>query len=253
MRELALFAGAGGGLLGTRLLGWRPICAVEFNPYRREVLLRRQADGLLELFPIWDDINTFDGKPWCGKVDVVTGGFPCQPFSPAGKREADQDARNMWPQTVRIIREVQPRFCFLENVPGLLSAKTDRHPQGYFGQILRDLAESGYVCRWDCISAAAVGALHQRKRLWILAYSSKVHGLHESKGKISSNCRRHELRRGSSSDSATKPMGWEVEPKVGRMVDGLANGLESSLEAIGDGQVPAVVVRAWCTLSEGLV
>ena len=78
MNELALFAGAGGGLLASRLLGWRTVGAVELDGYCREILLRRQADGMLDLFPVWDDIRSFDGRPWRGKVDCVTAGFPCQ-------------------------------------------------------------------------------------------------------------------------------------------------------------------------------
>tara|TARA_Y100001973_G_scaffold105998_1_gene181435 strand:- start:8113 stop:8409 length:297 start_codon:yes stop_codon:yes gene_type:complete len=86
MNELALFAGAGGGILGGALLGWRTRCAVEVDAYARSVLLARQRDGFLDRFPIWDDIRTFDGKPWMGTVDVVSGGFPCQDISSAGKR-----------------------------------------------------------------------------------------------------------------------------------------------------------------------
>lgn len=82
MRELALFAGAGGGLLASRLLGWRPVCAVEFDGYRRSVLMARQDDGSLEPFPIWDDVRTFDGLPWRGRVDVVSGGFPARRIPP---------------------------------------------------------------------------------------------------------------------------------------------------------------------------
>jgi DNA (cytosine-5)-methyltransferase 1 len=84
MNELALFAGAGGGILGGKLLGWRTVCAVEFAPYPRSVLLARQRDGVLEPFPIWDDVRTFDGHPWRGHVDVVSGGFPCQDISVSG-------------------------------------------------------------------------------------------------------------------------------------------------------------------------
>ncbi len=161
MNELSLFTGIGGGLLGTSLLGWRPVCGVEIEPCRRERLLRRQRDGMLPLFPIWDDIRTFDGRPWCGKVDVVTGGFPCQPFSVAGKRAGAKDDRNMWPDTIRIIREVRPPLAFLENVPGILSS-------GYFGAILGDIQESGYHIRWRVLSAAELGAPHKRDRLWIV-------------------------------------------------------------------------------------
>lgn len=81
MRELALFAGAGGGILGGKMLGWRTVCAVEIEKYPRSVLLQRQKDGILDKFPIWDDVRTFDGRPWRGKVDVISGGFPCQDIS----------------------------------------------------------------------------------------------------------------------------------------------------------------------------
>ena len=84
LNELALFAGAGGGILGGKLLGWRTVCAVEWEPYPASVLCARQNDGLLSPFPIWDDVQTFDGKPWRGIVDVVSGGFPCQDISVAG-------------------------------------------------------------------------------------------------------------------------------------------------------------------------
>ena len=84
MNELALFAGAGGGILGGHLLGWRTICAVEWEAYPASVLVARQNDKILPPFPIWDDVQTFDGKPWRGIVDVVSGGFPCQDISAAG-------------------------------------------------------------------------------------------------------------------------------------------------------------------------
>jgi len=166
MNELALFAGAGGGLLGSRLLGWRTVCYVEKDPYCQKILQARIKDGYLDDAPIWDDARTFNGRPWAGLVDVVTAGFPCQPFSGAGKQLGEQDERNLWPDTLRIIREVGPEWLFLENVPRLLCFD-------YFGRILADLAESGFDARWDCIPASAVGAPHQRDRLWIVAHANR--------------------------------------------------------------------------------
>src|ERR1043166_7098544 len=97
LRELALFAGAGGGLLGSRLCGWRTVCAVEIDDYCRRVLLQRQRDGMLDKFPIWDDVRTFDGRPWRGCVDIVTGGFPCQDISSAGKGAGiDGEKSGLW-------------------------------------------------------------------------------------------------------------------------------------------------------------
>jgi DNA (cytosine-5)-methyltransferase 1 len=99
MNELALFAGAGGGLLGGSQLGWRTRCAVEIDPYARKCLLSRRRDGVLEPFPIWDDIKTFSGYQWRGSIDIITGGFPCQDISSAGRgggfpvRKADYGSR----------------------------------------------------------------------------------------------------------------------------------------------------------------
>lgn len=168
--ELALFAGAGGGLLATKhLFGWRTICYVENATYPVEVIKARIRDGYLDDAPIWDDANTFDGHPWTGLVDVITAGFPCQPFSQAGKGLAEKDPRNGWPATIRIIREVRPRFALLENVPNLLS-------KPYARTIFGELAEAGYDARWDCISAEEIGANHKRERLWVVAYAVEQQG-----------------------------------------------------------------------------
>jgi DNA (cytosine-5)-methyltransferase 1 len=161
LNVLELFAGSGGGIQAAGLLGHRVICAVERDPFCREVLMARQEDGTIPPFPIWDDARTFDGKPWRGTVDVVSGGFPCQPFSQAGKQKAEQDDRNLWPDTVRIICEVRPRVVFLENVPGLVRL--------YLPRVLGDLAEAGYDSEWCVLGAGDIGAPHIRKRLWIMA------------------------------------------------------------------------------------
>jgi len=158
---LALFAGAGGGILGGKLLGWRTVCAVEWEPYPASVLCARQNDGLLPPFPIWDDVQTFDGRPWAGIVDVVSGGFPCQDISAAGKGAGiDGERSGMWGEMARIIHEVQPRFVFVENSPMLTSRG--------LGRVLGDLAAMGFDARWGVLGAADVGANHQRDRIWIV-------------------------------------------------------------------------------------
>jgi DNA (cytosine-5)-methyltransferase 1 len=160
LNELALFAGAGGGILGGHLLGWRTICAVEWEPYPASVLCARQNEGLLPPFPIWDDIQTFDGKPWRGLVDVVSGGFPCQDISAAGKGVGiDGERSGMWREMARVIREVGPRFVFVENSPMLTSRG--------LGAVLGDLASMGFDAKWGVLGAADVGANHQRDRIWI--------------------------------------------------------------------------------------
>jgi len=161
MNELALFAGAGGGILGGHLLGWRTVCAVEWEQYPASVLCARQNDGLLPPFPIWDDVQTFDGNPWRGIVDVVSGGFPCQDISAAGRGAGiDGERSGMWGQMARIIYEVRPKFVFVENSPMLTSRG--------LGRVLGDLASMGFDARWGVLGAADVGANHQRDRIWIV-------------------------------------------------------------------------------------
>ena len=165
MNELALFAGAGGGILGGKLLGWRTVCAVEWEPYPASVLCARQNDGLLPPFPIWDDVCTFDGKPWAGIVDVVSGGFPCQDISSAGGGVGITGTRSgLWKEMARIIGEVRPRYAFIENSPMLTLRGLDT--------VLCDLAAMGFDASWGVVSAADVGAPHLRERIWIVANSN---------------------------------------------------------------------------------
>ena len=180
LNELALFAGAGGGILGGHLLGWRTVCAVEWEAYPASVLVARQNDGILPPFPIWDDVQTFDGRPWRGVVDVISGGFPCQDISAAGKGAGiDGERSGMWGEMARIIHEVRPRFVFVENSPMLTSRG--------LGRVLGDLASMGFDAKWGVLGAADVGANHQRDRIWIVAnaqhsrHSNEISGEHGEK------------------------------------------------------------------------
>ncbi len=162
LRTFHLFAGAGGGELADLLLGHIPVGACEIEPYPRSVLLQRMRDGILPVHPVWDDINTLDGKPWRGLVDVVCGGFPCQDISAAGKGAGiDGERSGLWGEMARIIREIRPRFAFVENSPMLTSRGLHR--------VLGDLAEMGYDAKWCVLGACDTGAPHKRDRIWILA------------------------------------------------------------------------------------
>lgn len=162
LRELSLFAGAGGGILAGTLLGWRTVCAVEIEPFCRGILMARQRDGLLPPFPVFEDVRRFDGKPWRGRADVVSGGFPCQDISVAGKGAGiDGERSGLWREFARIVGDVRPRFAFVENSPMLVRRGLAR--------ILGDLAALGYDAEWEVLGAADVGASHRRDRLWILA------------------------------------------------------------------------------------
>lgn len=241
MRELSLFTGAGGGVYGTKLLGWKTVGYVEYDEYCQQVIAARIMDGVFDSAPVFTDLRLFavsHAAKYRGLVDVITAGFPCQPFSLAGHRKGAADERNMWPATIDVIRKVQPKWCLLENVPGL----TGRH--GYFGSVIKDLAQSGYDAAWACISAQGVGAPHKRERLWIVA-NAKSDGL---QGSDSASC----CSAGSSQDwgmqSPRSDSGgcgwWETEPDVGRVADGVA-ARSNRLKALGNGQVPGVVKAAW--------
>ena len=247
MNELALFAGAGGGILGGHLLGWRTVCAVEWEAYPASVLCARQNDGLLENFPIWDDVQTFDGKPWRGIVDVVSGGFPCQDISAAGKGDGlDGERSGMW----------------------------------------KEMASMGFDAEWGVLSAADVGANHRRERIWIVGksteqsrffsysmYNGNRWGQQQPKSAEEKNQsvsdtssirlqgqRKHEQpvnttqgknRQTVKLEYGSTPDFWSVEPNVGRVVDGLAFRMDR-LKSIGNGQVPLCAATAWRLLNERL-
>ena len=162
MRELALFSGAGGGILGGVLLGWRTVCAVELNAYCARRLMQRQNEGHLPPFPVWDDVCTFDGRPWRGVVDVVSGGFPCQDISSAGQRKGiDGEHSGLWREMARIISETRPVFVLIENSPHLRTRGLVR--------VLKDLDGMGYNTARGVFGAEDCGAPHPRKRMWIVA------------------------------------------------------------------------------------
>lgn len=163
LNGLALCAGVGGLELGLKIAlpEYKCICYVERETYPAAILVSRMAEGILDEAPIWDDVETFDGRLWRGKVDIISAGFPCQPWSCAGERRGLEDIRWLWPSIQRIIRHIRPRYVFLENVPGILAGGLD--------PVLSDLAQIGYDAVWDMFSAASAGAPHLRKRIFILA------------------------------------------------------------------------------------
>jgi len=242
MNELALFAGAGGGILGGKLLGWRTVCAVEWEAYPASVLLARQNDGSLSPFPVWDDVQTFDGKPWAGIVDVVSGGFPCQDISAAGKGAGiDGERSGMWREMARIICEVRPKYVFVENSPMLTSRG--------LGRVLGDLASMGFDARWGVLGASEVGANHKRERIWIVANTmrqrwqrSQVFKCTEKSGPWS-NKQFARLLQDSEKLAIPTSSGGGIHDGVASKVD--------RLKAIGNGQVPLCAATAWRILNEG--
>lgn len=218
INELALFAGAGGGLLGSVLAGWRTACAVEIDPRCREILLARQRDGILDRFPIWSDVRTFDGRGWRGRIDLVTGGFPCPRWSTA--RRGRGDPPDMRPDMLRIVGEVRPRRVFAENV----------HREPIDGMAL-GLRRLGYHCLAIRAGASAVGAPHRRVRWWVAA---------DADGPIEHFFPVDEemacVFPGTSDFWADRP---SIDPDVAH---GVAAGLDVYSRAVGNGQVPQLVL-----------
>jgi DNA (cytosine-5)-methyltransferase 1 len=242
MNELALFAGAGGGILGGKLLGWRTVCAVERDAYAAQVLAQRQNDGILEPFPIWSDVCSFDGKVWRGIVDVVSGGFPCQDISAAGKGAGIEGERSgMWKEMARIIGEVRPKYAFVENSPMLTTRG--------LGVVLADLASLGFDAEWGVLSAADVGGLHRRERVWVLGSNTnckyvergsqnKIHKFPGLQGILHAGMDKNE-----------RGLRKILSPGLCRKFNGLPNQVDR-LRAIGNAQFPSVAATAFELLRE---
>jgi DNA (cytosine-5)-methyltransferase 1 len=192
----SLFAGIGGFDLGFERAGFEIKWQVEIDPFCRAVLAKhwpavKRYDDVFEVMGDAEELQLqhiasagidnarlSSARPVSperavsrrvhrlASVDVVCGGFPCQPHSLAGRRGGSQDERDLWPAFARLIRELRPRWVVAENVPGLLSSDAGR----FFGTVLGDLAACGYDAEWDCLPAAAFGAPHRRDRVWIVAY-----------------------------------------------------------------------------------
>ena len=227
-------------MLAGCLLGWRTVCAVEIDAYCRRVLLARQRDGLLERFPIWDDVRTFDGKPWNGSVDVLTAGFPCQDISTCNReqRGIDGPRSGLWREVARITGEVRPGWLLLENSPNLVGNGLAR--------VIGDLAALGYVSRWGCFRASTVGAAHHRERIYVVAHADgeRLESVDVSQSLCADteSARRRQLAR--AIDAALPADDYA---RVRGDIDDVA-GTMDRLKAIGNGWVPLVAATAWRAL-----
>lgn len=253
MRFGSLFAGIGGFDLGLERAGMEPAWQVEINSYCLQVLDRHWPD-----VKRYGDIKEIDATD-LEAVDLICGGFPCQPASYAGQQRGTTDRRWLWPEFFRILRGARPRWVLVENVPGLLSVNSGRA----FGEVVGDLASLGYDIEWDCIPAAAVGAPHKRDRVWIVACakpsldpdadSRRREELGEHDGGTQEPDEQASLRDDAgglrsafpgcifSDPPGRDPEGfWQAEPRVDRVVDGLPSRVDR-VGALGNAVVPAVV------------
>lgn len=191
IRGLALCAGVGGLELGLHIAEprYRTVCYVERDSFAASVLVARMEDQVLCEAPVWDDLATFDGGAWRGSVDLLTAGYPCQPFSAAGRKLAEKDPRHLWPHVARIIGDTHPSIVFLENVSG--------HVDRGFHQVAGELQGLGFVVEAGLFSALEVGAPHWRVRLFVLAYADRV--LHGQPSGTAPRPRRRSLGSGGGS------------------------------------------------------
>lgn len=160
MKVGGLFEGIGGFPLAAILTGNTPVWSNEIDPWCCSKLRKNFSHRIIE-----DDIRNI-GKQNLEPVDIITGGFPCQPFSVAGKRKGKEDVRHLWPENFRIIKELRPKVFFGENVTGIIGMALE--------EVLSDLESAGYETETFVVPACAVGAMHQRNRVWIVAYSHSI-------------------------------------------------------------------------------
>lgn len=169
-RVLDLFSGIGGFSLGLeRTGGFETVAFCEIEDFPRRILAKHWPK-----VPCYEDVRTLTAERLSADgiaVDVVTGGFPCQDISTAGKRRGigEGTRSGLYSEVIRIVGDLRPEYVILENVSNLLAGPSER-PGGWFGRVLGDLAEVGYDAEWHCIPASNIGALHQRDRVWIVAY-----------------------------------------------------------------------------------
>ena len=278
MNGLALCSGYGGIELGLEHFfpQFKTICHVEGEAYAAAHLRKKMAEGRLHNAPIWDDVKTFDGSIWRGKVDIITGGFPCQPFSSSGNRKGVEDERWLWPYISKIIGEIRPQFFFFENVPNIALGGLD--------QIVRDIASLGYDASWCVIGADNIGAPHQRKRWFIFGKDTNTECLGWVKKQPAAPARKFDVERlcdeipnssgfdGNKISLQRKHTGWqkfsingeerrasqrmrnflghfEIEPELGRLVDGSPHWVDK-LRLLGNGVVPQQAYFAICILWE---
>jgi DNA (cytosine-5)-methyltransferase 1 len=170
LTHLSLFSGIGGLDLAAEWAGFTTVGQCEWADYPTKVLEKHWP-----AVERWRDVGDFTAKSFrdrtgIGSVTVLSGGFPCQPHSCAGKRKASGDERDLWPEYRRVISEIRPKWVVAENVPGLLSSESGR----FFRGILRDLSELGFDVGWCTYPAAWVGATHRRERVFTIAHANST-------------------------------------------------------------------------------
>jgi DNA (cytosine-5)-methyltransferase 1 len=236
MKLLDLFSGIGGFSLGFERAGFETVGFCEIDEFCRKVLKSHWPD-----VPVFEDVARLSAEH-VGQIDVITGGFPCQDFSVAGKQKGINGTRSgLWWEMRRIISEVRPKFAIMENVPNFLSG----YGGNWFREFLGSLAEIGYDAEWTCISAAAVSKPHARERLWVIAYPAGF-GLNDylfEKIKLSEIVPKPQQNKKNDIFVAPNGLQYPAIPEYLRMDDGLPAELDeikSRVKAMGNSIVPEI-------------
>ena len=271
LTHIGLCAGYGGIELGLKQIvtNLRTVALCEIEAFACANLVAKMEAGLMDAAPIWTDLKTFPWSAFCDRVDVLTGGYPCQPFSSAGKRLGSEDERHLWPYITSGIRILKPRVCFFENVEGHISLG--------LSSVISDLEQLGYEATFGIFSAAECGASHQRKRVFILAVADAISAGLQRCLREQSDARGVQQQAGRSSDCIwpSRPGQpqhvWEpprvvrqTQPSMGGDTNGPANRLDyaelysasdnrtDELRLLGNGVVPATATKAFYTLLQEL-
>ena len=165
MKHGSLFSGIGGFDLAAQWMEWENILQVEIDTWCQKLLKQHYPDAQQ-----FSDIREFDGRPFAGKLDIISGGFPCQPYSTAGERKGKEDSRHLWPEMLRVICEIQPRWVVGENVRGLINWNGGM----VFDEVQSDLESAGYEVQPFLLPAAGCNAPHQRERIWFIAHAAGI-------------------------------------------------------------------------------
>ena len=273
---ISFCSGYGGIERGLDLAGakHRVLCYVEIEAFAIANLVAKMESGQLVPAPIFTDLKTFPAYLFRDCVDILTGGYPCQPFSAAGKRLGTEDPRHLWPFIRRHIESIRPVRCFFENVEGHISLG--------LSSVISDLEEDGYRATWGIFSAREVGAPHQRKRVYILADSAGKfserriaegvaswkpedaigdrgafasvadtisEGLQGSGITRNTNGKESQPNDQFASRCDTAQIRkWPPEPRLGRVVDGCPDRVDR-IRLLGNGVVPQTAAKAWTTLT----
>lgn len=243
LRAISTFAGVGGLDIAAEACGIETVCYVEYDPYAQAVLMSRIRDGRLRDAPIHSDIRTFPAKRLRGIVDIMFGGFPCQPHSLAGHKLGGADERNLWPDTLRVLRESGAWGFVGENVTGIIA-------NGFAAQVMADLEQAGFCGAIFSNTACAYGAPHARERVFFIAHSTSIRRIRMEEECQSERPAVHQplLRQGfSDAIRILLPLGGKYgNPSSGvrRNDDGLAEGMDR-LRCVGNGVCPHEAVPAF--------